>query len=76
VLSTHRQEVVGEVKVSHHPSCVVESPDGAHLYVADYSGVVTAARIASPTPLPLAGERDLSIAGWLPELPEWEPVLA
>lgn len=76
VLSTHRQEVVGEVKVSHHPSCVVESPDGAHLYVADYSGVVTAARIASPTPLPRAGERDLSIAGWLPELPEWEPVLA
>ncbi|OBL00954.1 hypothetical protein A5646_20320 [Mycobacterium sp. 1245499.0] len=76
VLSTHRQEVVGEVKVSHHPSCVVESPDGGHLYVADYSGVVTAARIASPTPLPRAGERDLSIAGWWPELPEWEPVLA
>ncbi|WP_245845745.1 YncE family protein [Mycobacterium arosiense] len=74
VLSTHRQEVVGEVRVTSHPSCVVESPDGTHLYVADYSGVVTAARIASPTPPPLTGERDLSIAGWLPELAEWEQV--
>lgn len=79
VLSTHEQDVVGEVKVSQHPSCVVESPDGTHLYVADYSGVVTAARIASATPSQPgsgANDRDLSVAGWLPELPEWEPVLA
>lgn len=79
VLSTHQQDVVGEVMVSKHPSCVVESPDGAHLYVADYSGVVTAARISSTAPSQTRGgasERDLSVAGWLPELPEWEPVLA
>jgi YVTN family beta-propeller protein len=79
VVSTRRQDVVGEVKVSKHPSCVVESPDGGHLYVADYSGVVTAARIASTAPTRTrhgSTDRDLSAAGWLPELPEWEPVLA
>ncbi|OBF63766.1 hypothetical protein A5753_11455 [Mycobacterium sp. 852002-51971_SCH5477799-a] len=79
VVSTHQQEVVGEVTVSKHPSCVVESPDGSHLYVADYSGVVTAARIASAAPTRThrgANLQDLSVAGWLPELPEWEPVLA
>jgi hypothetical protein len=79
VLSTHRQEVVGEVEVSEHPSCVVESPDGGHLYVADYSGVVTAARIASTAATRThrgANDRDLWAAGWLPELPQWEPVLA
>lgn len=79
VLSTDTQDVVGEVMVSKHPSCVVESPDGTHLYVADYSGVVTAARIASTAPpqTPVgATDRDLSLAGWLPELPEWELALA
>ncbi|HEX5255009.1 MAG TPA: YncE family protein [Mycobacterium sp.] len=79
VLSTHQQDVVGEVTVSKHPSCVVESPDGGHLYVADYSGVVTAARIASTAPTQNhrgANDWDLSVAGWLPELSEWEPVLA
>jgi YVTN family beta-propeller protein len=76
VVSTHRQDVVGEVTVSKQPSCVVESPDGTHLYVADYSGVVTAARIASTQAHRGANDRDLSAAGWLPELPEWEPVLA
>lgn len=78
VLSTHQQDVIGEVKVSKYPSCVVESPDGAQLYVADYSGVVTAARIGSTAPSPNrhgARDRDLSVAGWLPELPEWESVL-
>lgn len=79
VLSTHQQDVVGEVKVSKHPSCAVESPDGTHLYVADYSGVITAARISSTAPSQTSGgasDRDLSVAGWLPELPEWESVLA
>ncbi|OBC02357.1 hypothetical protein A5782_18540 [Mycobacterium sp. 852002-40037_SCH5390672] len=79
VLSTHTQDVVGEVMMAKHPSCVVESPDGTHLYIADYSGVVTAARIASTersqTHIGVT-DRDLSVAGWLPELPEWEPVLA
>ncbi|WP_197520575.1 WD40 repeat domain-containing protein [Mycobacterium sp. E2479] len=79
VLSTHQQEVVGEVKVSKHPSCVVESLDGRHLYVADYSGDLTAARIASTAPTLTYGgasDRHPTVAGWLPELPEWDSVLA
>ena len=79
VVSTHQQEVVGEVKVSKHPSCVVESPDGGRLYVADYAGVVSAARIASTAPTHAhhgANHPELSVTGWRPELPEWEPVLA
>ena len=79
VLSTHRCDVVGEVTVSTHPSCVVESPDGCYLYVADYSGVVTAAQIVSPPQSEIcidADDTDLLVAGWLPELPRWEPVLA
>ncbi|WP_406814391.1 WD40 repeat domain-containing protein [Mycobacterium sp. M23085] len=79
VLSTHQLDAVGEVHVSKQPSCVLESPDGTHLYVADYSGVLSAARIASPAPSQTRGGvsgRDLSAAGWLPDLPEWEPALA
>ncbi|WP_431768024.1 WD40 repeat domain-containing protein [Mycobacterium mantenii] len=79
VLSTGTQEVVGEVVVSKDPSCVVESPDGTHLYIADYSGVVTAARIGSTAQPQIslgATDRDLSVAGWLPQLPEWELALA
>jgi YVTN family beta-propeller protein len=78
VLSTHKQDVVGEVRVSKHPSCVVESPDGCHLYVADYSGIVTAARIAPPAAAQSCSDdadTDLLVAGWLPELPHWEPAL-
>ncbi|MEB4211960.1 YncE family protein [Mycobacterium sp. 94-17] len=79
VVSTHRLEVAGDITVSQQPSCVVESPDGSHLYVADYLGVVTAARITPAAPAQthaIASVGDLSLAGWLPELHAWEPVLA
>ena len=46
VLCTRTHDVIGDIAVAKHPSCVVESPDGRCLYIADYSGVVTAAPIA------------------------------
>lgn len=76
VLSTQPPDVVGEVKVSRRPSCVVESPDGTHLYVADYAGVVTAARIVSVSRPETVPESEAAFAGWLPELSQWQPVLA
>lgn len=45
VVCTDTHDVIGNIGVAQHPSCVVESPDGRWLYVADYSGVVTAASI-------------------------------
>ena len=47
VLCTRTHDVVGDVRVAKQPSCVVESPDGEYLYIADYSGVVTVAPVAS-----------------------------
>lgn len=80
VLGTRTHDVVGEVTVSNDPSCVLESPDGTHLYVADYSGAVTAVRIASPTgPSPRVRDAragDTPPAGWLLDVPRWEPALA
>lgn len=78
VLDTRTQDVIGEVTVSKNPSCVLESPDGGHLFVADYSGVLTAARIASAS-APHGGgahHRDVPAAGWLFDVPQWEPALA
>lgn len=80
VLSTRTQDVVGEVTVSQNPSCVLESPDGHRLYVADYSGVVTVARIApetgpaAPVGTPPGGH--VPATGWLFDMPQWEPALA
>ncbi len=48
VLSTSTQDVVGTIATANQPSCVVESPDGDRLYLADYSGVVTVVSIGSP----------------------------
>lgn len=78
VLCAKTLDVVGEVVVATQPSCVVESPDGANLYIADYSGVVTSARIAVPPRSALEGEAtvtDMSVA-WMPEFAQREPVLA
>jgi DNA-binding beta-propeller fold protein YncE len=49
VLSTLTYDVTGAIVVGRQPSCVVESPDGNRLYVADYSGAVTVLAIASTT---------------------------
>jgi DNA-binding beta-propeller fold protein YncE len=47
VLSTRTWDVVGAIMVGSQPSCVVESPDGRCLYIADYAGVVTVVEIGS-----------------------------
>lgn len=46
VLSTVRQDVVTIVRVGRQPSCVLESPDGRYLYIADYCGAITVVSIA------------------------------
>ena len=60
------------------PSCVVESPDGKYLYIADYSGTVTvtpvASTIARPSRAPLDSDR--SVDWIMPELLQYEAALA
>jgi YVTN family beta-propeller protein len=78
VLCTLTQDVIGTVRVTQQPSCVAESPDGKRLYVADYSGAVTVAPIASTGPLAIEGaaHRSDASAEWaMPELLQYEPVL-
>ena len=79
VLCTLTHDVIGTVGVANEPSCVVESPDARHLYIADYSGTVTVAPIAS---IVASGVEDLALesrdpAVWaVPELPQQlEPAL-
>lgn len=55
VLCTSTHDVIGSIVVGRQPSCVIESPDGNRLYIADYAGTVTVLAIASasvhaPTP--------------------------
>jgi YVTN family beta-propeller protein len=79
VLCTLSQDVIGTVRVREQPSCVVESPDGKRLYVADYSGAVTVAPVAPTAPLAIEGaaHRSDASAEWvMPELPQYEPALA
>lgn len=47
VLCTLTHDVLGTVRAAKQPSCVVESPDGQYLYIADYSGAVTVLPVAS-----------------------------
>jgi len=47
MLCTLTHDVSGTVGVANQPSCVVESPDAKYLYIADYSGAVTVAPVAS-----------------------------
>jgi DNA-binding beta-propeller fold protein YncE len=49
VLSTRTCDVLGAIMVGSQPSCVVESPDGRWLYIADYAGVVTVLEVVSTT---------------------------
>ncbi len=79
VLCTLTQDVTGTVRVTKQPSCVVESPDGKCLYVADYSGAVTVTPVASAAPLAIEGaahQGDASAAWVMPELLKYEPALA
>ncbi len=78
VLSTLTQDVVGTIAVADQPSCVVESPDANYLYIAEYSGAVTVAPVASIVALGVesAAQEDESAAEWVvPELPQGEPAL-
>ena len=78
VLCTLTQDVIGTIRVTEQPSCVVESPDGKRLYVADYSGVVTMAPIASTAPLAIDGgaHRGDAPAEWvMPEPLQYVPAL-
>ncbi len=79
VLCTLTQDVIGTVAVTEQPSCVVESPDGKRLYVADYSGAVIVAAVAPTAPLAIEGAapRRHASAEWvMPELLHYEPALA
>jgi YVTN family beta-propeller protein len=79
VLCTLTHDVIGIVSVANQPSCVVEGPDAEYLYIADYSGKVTVAHVASIVALgaePPALESLPSTDWVLPELEPCEPVLA
>jgi DNA-binding beta-propeller fold protein YncE len=49
VLSTLTYDVIGGITVGRQPACVIESPSGNCLYIADYAGAVTVLAIASTT---------------------------
>jgi YVTN family beta-propeller protein len=79
VLCTLTHDVIGTVGVAKQPSCVVESPDAKYLYIADYSGKVTVAPVASIIALGIETSVLESRASgeWVvPELPPYEPALA
>lgn len=74
VLCTFTHDVIGTIRVGGQPSCAVESPDGKHLYIAGYSGVVTVVPIAETTRRAIESG---DTADWgVPELLECEPALA
>jgi YVTN family beta-propeller protein len=53
VWSTATHDVLGSIVTGAQPSCVTESPDGARLYVADYTGAITVLTTASvDAPMP------------------------
>jgi YVTN family beta-propeller protein len=79
VLCTLTHDVVGTMPVMNHPSCVVESPDAKYLYIADYSGAVTVAAVASVVALGIestAPETQIPTDWVTPELLHHEPALA
>ncbi|MGE2815420.1 YncE family protein [Mycobacterium heidelbergense] len=79
VLCTLTHDVVGTVTGANRPSCVVESPDAKYLYIADYSGRVTLAAVASIVALgteTAAPEAQVPTDWVTPELLQYEPALA
>jgi hypothetical protein len=79
VLCTLTHDVVGTVAVTNQPSCVIESPDAKFLYIADYSGAVTVAAVASVVALGIesaAPETQIPTDWITPELVHHEPALA
>jgi YVTN family beta-propeller protein len=79
VLCTLTHDVIGTHGAASQPSCVVESPDGTLLYVADYSGTVSVTPVVSATPLAIeCGEpaSEVSTAWLMPDLVQPQPALA
>jgi DNA-binding beta-propeller fold protein YncE len=79
VLCTRTQDITGTVAAAEQPSCVVESPDGKRLYVADYSGAVIVVPVAPTAPLAIEGaaHRSHASADWvMPVRLQREPALA
>jgi YVTN family beta-propeller protein len=79
VLCTLTHDVVGTVTVTNQPSCVIESSDAKYLYIADYSGAVTVAAVASVVALGIestAPETQIPTDWVTPELLHYEPALA
>jgi YVTN family beta-propeller protein len=74
-------DVIGTVETGGQPSCVAESADGKHLYIADYSGAVTVAPMTATAWWDIGeaieSEPSVEAADWdEPELLRYEPVLA
>jgi hypothetical protein len=72
--------VIGGIAVDGDPSCVIESPDGKRLYVADYAGSVTVldiAVVAAPADVRAADDELTAPRPWaVPDLLLLEPTLA
>lgn len=76
VLNTLTQDIVGTVRVAQ-PSCVIESRDGGHLYIADYAGTITMVPVAATVPgIGDAREYEASTEWIMPELLQYEAALA
>ncbi|OBK25102.1 hypothetical protein A5634_02135 [Mycobacterium asiaticum] len=78
MLCTLTQDVIDSVNVATQPSCVVESPNGKYLYIADYSGTVTVAPIAAGDESGVeqtALESKRSVDLFVPELLQYDAAL-
>jgi YVTN family beta-propeller protein len=76
VWSTATHDVLGSIVTGAQPSCVAENPDGARLYVADYTGAITVLAIA-PADAPPPDEVPTAPHQWaLSNLLGLEPALA
>jgi YVTN family beta-propeller protein len=78
VLCTLTQDILGSLGVAAQPSCVAESADGKHLYIADYSGVIMVMPVESRAPLAIEGPMPDVAAAWMmpDDLVHYEPALA
>jgi DNA-binding beta-propeller fold protein YncE len=77
VLSTATQDVIGNIAVGGDPSCVVESPDGTRLYIADYAGTVTELAISVAFNTLTSDDEPTAAHPWaFSELMTLEPTLA
>ena len=77
VWSTANQDVLGSITVGDQPSCVVESPDGQRLYIADYAGTVTEVAISATATTLTSDDEPTARHAWaFSELLTLEPTLA